>query len=190
MSRTRNTPTAQRRQRQIEDCLYENLLHTPWQSISVADLCRQVGISRKAYYNYYKDKEACFCSYIDRVIRDSLLETSQSLPDTATPLDTTTALLERWKGRKEFLDILVNNGLVYFLLERNIHYVQTEDRTILDLLSTKDIPTDMDILACYTSVQVTLILQWYSRGFDTPAKELAKKFLRLLHEPLVSVVSK
>lgn len=50
MNRIRSTPTALRRQKQIEDCLYENLLHTPYQSISVADLCRQIGISRKAYY--------------------------------------------------------------------------------------------------------------------------------------------
>ena len=58
VNRIHNSATAQRRQRQIEDCLYENLLHTPWQSISVADICRQVGISRKAYYNYYPDKDA------------------------------------------------------------------------------------------------------------------------------------
>ena len=188
-NRTRNTATAQRRQRQIEDCLYENLLHTPWQSISVADICRQVGISRKAYYNYYKDKEACFCSYIDRVIRDSVLEASQSLPDNATPLQTTVALLEHWRGRREFIDILVNNRLLYFLLSRSIHHVQTENRSILELLSTKDIPTDTDILSCYTAVQMTLILQWYSRNFDTPTEEMAKKFLRILYEPLISVVS-
>ena len=188
-NRTRNTATAQRRQRQIEDCLYENLLRTPWQSISVADICRQVGISRKAYYNYYKDKEACFCSYIDRVIRDAILETSQSLPDRAAPLETAVALLEHWKARKEFIDILVNNNLLYFLMARTIEYAQTEDRTLLDLLSTKEIPTDTDILSCYTAIQMTLILQWYSRGFDTPAADMAKKFLRLLHEPLISVVS-
>ena len=188
-NRTRNTATAQRRQRQIEDCLYDNLLRTPWQSISVADICRQVGISRKAYYNYYKDKEACFCAYIDRVIRDSVLEASQSLRVNATPMEAATALLEHWKAKKEFFDILVNNNLLYFLMARNIHYVQTEDRTILDMLSTKDIPTDTDILGCYTAVQLTLILQWYSRGFDTPTEELARKFLRILHEPLITVVS-
>lgn len=85
VNRIHNTPTAQRRQIQIEDCLYENLQHTPWQSISVADLCRQVGISRKAYYNYYKDKEACFCAYIDRLIREGLLVTSQNLPHNGHP---------------------------------------------------------------------------------------------------------
>ena len=188
VNRVHSTATAQRRQRQIEDCLYNNLLHTPWQSISVADICRQVGISRKAYYNYYKDKESCFSSYIDRMIRDILLEISQTLPDSATPLDTATALLNHWKARKEFIDILVNNNLMYFLMSRTIQYVLTENRSVMDHLSTEEIPTDTDILSCYTAVQITLILQWYHRGFDTPAEEMARKFLRLLHEPLIPAV--
>ena len=188
VNRTHTTPTAQRRQRQIEDCLYQNLLHAPWQSISVADICRQVGISRKAYYNYYKDKESCFFSYIDRVIRDIVLETSQSLPDSATPLMATTALLEHWKGKKELLDILVKNQLLYYLTSRTIHYVLTEDHSVMELMDTEDTPTDSDILSCYSAIQFTLILQWYHRGFDTPAEEMAKKFLRLLYEPLIKVV--
>lgn len=188
VNRNRNSATARRRQRQIEDCLYDNLLHTPWQSIAVADICRQVGISRKAYYNYYKDKEACFCSYIDRVIRDNILETTQRLPDDATPAETATALLECWKERKELIDILVHNNLLYFLMARSIDYMLQEDRSLLEHLSTKDIPTDTDILSCYTAIQMTLVLQWYSRGFDTPTEEMARKFLRLLHEPLIKVV--
>lgn len=189
VNRIHSTATAQRRQRQIEDCLYENLLHAPWQSISVADICRQVGISRKAYYNYYKDKESCFCSYIDRILRDIILEASQNIPDKAGPLETAAALLDHWKSRKEFIDVLVHNNLLYFLMARCIDYVLTEDRNILENLSTKDIPSDTDILSCYTAIQLTLILQWYNRGFDTPVEEMARKFLRLIHEPLISVVN-
>ena len=59
-----HTAAAYRRRRQIEDCLYENMQHVPYQSISVADICRQVGISRKAYYNYYHDKDACLYAVV------------------------------------------------------------------------------------------------------------------------------
>ena len=50
-----SSQAAYRRQRQIEDCLFENLQHVPYQSISVSDLCRQVGISRMAFYIYFPD---------------------------------------------------------------------------------------------------------------------------------------
>lgn len=187
-SRSSNSPAAQRRQKQIEDCLYDNLLHTPWQSISVADICRQIGISRKAYYNYFRDKESCFCSYIDRQIRDILLDSTQSLRDDATPLEAAVAMLDRWKVRKPLFDILVSNNLTFYLTSRTINYILNEDRTIMDRMSTEDIPTDTDILSCYAAIQTTLILMWYSRGFDTPTEEMAKKFLRILHEPLVTAV--
>lgn len=188
VNRIHNSATAQRRQRQIEDCLYENLLHTPWRSISVADICRQVGISRKAYYNYYPDKETCFAAYVDRVLRDIVLESSQSLPVNASPLDASAALLEQWKQRKDFIRILVDNHLLNLLISQAIQYVLTEDRALQELLSTDEIPTDVDILTCYTAIQITLILQWYGRDFDTPTVEMAKKFQRLIHEPLISVV--
>ena len=189
VNRTHSTASAQRRQKQIEDCLYENLLHTPWQSISVADICRQVGISRKAYYNYYKDKESCFCAYIDRLIRDALLVTSQNIPDNSTPLEAAVILLDYWKENKAFFDVLVKNNLTYFLTSQTVHYILTEDRTIMDRLSTAEIPSDSDILSCYAAIQVTLILLWHSRGFDTPTEEMARKFLRIMYEPLVKVVS-
>ena len=186
VNRTRNTATAQRRQKQIEDCLIENLQHNPWQSISVADICRQVGISRKAYYNYYKDKNDCFCAYVDRLLRECVLTCTQILPDNATPLDAAIVLLDFWKEQKGFLDIVVRNDLMFFLMLRNVDFVLTEDRSLLRLLNTRELPSDTDILTAYTSVQLSLVLCWYGRGFADPTEEIAKKLLRLLHEPLLT----
>ena len=183
--KSRSTSVAYRRQRQIEDCLFENLQHVPYQSISVADICRQVGISRKAFYNYYHDKDACLCAIIDRVLHDTLLRTSQDVPDNASPLEACTVLLERWKEQKPLFDIIVHNNLFLFFLARSTHYILSEDHGILDLLSTSEVKFDADILCCYVSSQVTLMMQWYSRGFDTPAEEMARKYLRLVHFPLI-----
>ena len=184
-NRTRNTATAQRRQRQIEDCLFENLLHTPWQSISVADICRQVGISRKAYYNYYKDKEDCLCAYIDRLLRDSMLHVTQTIPENATALDAAVVMLNFWKEQRNFLEALVKNNLTYFMMVRNIAYALEEDQSLLRQLSTSDVPTDVDIVSSYTAIQLSLVFSWLSRGFDTPTEEMAKKLLRLLFQPMI-----
>ena len=184
-NRTRNTATAQRRQKQIEDCLYDNLLHTSWQSISVADICRQVGISRKAYYNYFKDKDDCFNSYIDRVMRDALLYTTQALPDSATVLEAAVIMLNYWKAQKPFLDIIVRNNLQNLLMQRHITFAMQENRTLLDQLSTPEVESDMDILSCCTAIQLTLVLNWYNRDFETPTEEMARKYLRILFQPMI-----
>lgn len=180
-----STSTAYRRQRQIEDCLYENLLHIPYQSISVADLCRQVGISRKAFYNYYHDKDACLAAIIHRTLQECSLNLT-IIPDEASALDTSLAILEFWRERKTFLDIMMRNNLMFFLQTESIYYILNEDRGILDLLNTPYVESDNDILACYVSSHYTLILQWYLRGFDTPAEEMAKKMLRIIHVPLIT----
>jgi len=186
-TRTHTSPVAYRRQRQIEDCLYENLQHTPYHSISVADLCRQVGISRKAFYNYYRDKDDCFRAIVDRTIHESVLEVSTRTPDDASPLAAAVILLDYWKEKKEFFDILLRNNLFHFLMLRNIDYVMKEERYVLDLMNTPQVRSDLDILACYVSCQITLMLQWYFRNFDTPTEEMAKKLLRLMHAPMIQI---
>ena len=183
-TRIHTSPTALRRQKQIEDCLYENLLRSSYQSTSVADICRQVGISRKAFYNYYNDKDACFCAIIDRLLEEAMLQVS-ALPDTTTSLENAVALLDYWKGKKEFLDIVVRNNLLYFLIIRNMEHVLREDRTTLDLLNTDEVGSDADILACYMASQLALMLQWYSRDFQDPTEEMAKKLLRIVHAPMI-----
>ena len=180
-----SSQAAYRRQRQIEDCLFENLQHVPYQSISVSDLCRQVGISRKAFYNYYPDKDACFCAIVDRLIRESMLR-SAAVSSEASLMETVTVMLDFWKDQKNFFDIMMRNNLYHFFLLRNIDYVMKEDRSVLELLSTPEVRSDMDILACYVASTITLVLQWYFRGFNTPTEEMARKLLRLLHAPMFS----
>lgn len=179
----RNSPVALRRQEQIESCLYENLRHAPFHSISVSDLCRQVGISRKAFYNYYPDKEACLNALIDHMLRDSMLHATH--PDGVSPLENAVALLEYWKEKKDFLDILVDNSLIHLIITRNTEYILQEERAVLELVSTPEVRSDTDILACYMACLLTLVLQWYHRGFSDPTEEMARKMLRLLHVPMI-----
>lgn len=175
---------AYRRQLQIEDCLYENMLHTPYASIRVADLCRQVGISRKAFYNYYHDKDACLCAYVGRVIRDAMIYTT-TISSSDSVLESTTTLLKYWKSQKTFWDVIVQNQLLHFVMMESMRYIQNEDRVLLELLSTANVKTDVDILCCYMSLQITLVLQWYFRNFEPSAEEMAKKLLRLICEPIL-----
>lgn len=182
-----NTATAQRRQRQIEDCLYEFMHHTPYHAIRVADICRQVGISRKAFYNYFRDKDACLLALLEDIIRDSLLYVSQNLPENADALQGCIVILDNQRNNRDFLDILVQNNLVGYFLWASTQFYLKEEPHFPQLLNTPEVKSDEDILAALFSALIMLLLQWYYRGFDTPTEEMAKKFLRLLHSPLVKL---
>ena len=122
---------------------------------------------------------------MDRLMRDALLYTTQALPDSGSTLDAAVIMLNYWKEQKPFLDVIVRNNLLNLLMLRHMEFATQENHTILTQLSTPEVESDMDILACCTAIQLTLVLNWYKRGFDTPTEEMARKYLRILYQPMI-----
>lgn len=177
--------TAYRRQRQIEDCLYENLLHRPYTSVSVSDLCHQLNLSRKSFYNYYPDKESCFRSIILRKLRQCTLRLADIPRDVDRNGDAIAAYLSFCREEKPFFDIIVRNNLLTQLMDQSILYLREEDSVVMELLNTNLLKNDPYVLSCYVSVNITLIFQWYLQGYDTPIEEMVQKYQRLVFEPLI-----
>lgn len=177
--------TAYRRQRQIEECLYENLQQRPYPSVSVSDLCHQLGLSRKSFYNYYPDKEACLRSIMLRKIRSCMLR----LTDIQTEDDRSRSAIEAYlsycREEKAFFDIIVRNNLFIMLMDQSVWYLREEDRVIMELLNTDLLKNDPYVLSCYVSTNITFVLQWYAENFATPLEEMVNKYQRLLYEPLI-----
>ncbi|MEF2836472.1 MAG: TetR/AcrR family transcriptional regulator [Oscillospiraceae bacterium] len=179
--------TSHRRQKQIEDCLYTNLLHRPYTSVSVSDLCHQLEISRKSFYNYFPDKDTCFRSLISRKLRQCSLAVTVNRPKDATLEDRLALLMEYWKQERAFLDILVRNGLLVMLIDQCIRFLREEDKLVLEYLNTPQLKTDEYVLACYVNVQITMILQWHKGNYEIPVEEMVRKYKRLIYEPLLSL---
>ena len=185
ITKSPGSATAYRRQRQIEDCLYENLLHRPYTSVSVSDLCHQLGLSRKSFYNYYPDKDTCFQAIINRKIQSCMLQ----LASTSAGNDNREAIaayLSFCREEKSFFDIIVRNNLMITLMDQVIRYLRDEDRMVLELLNTEQMKNDPYVLSCYVTVNITFVLQWYLENYSTPLEEMVSKYQRLLHEPLVT----
>ena len=180
--------TAYRRQKQIEECLFENLLQRPYPSVSISDLCHQLGISRKSFYNYFPDKDSCLRAIISRKIHTCILRLSSSLPENATVEDAISYYLSYWKEEKSLFDIIVRNNLLSLLMDQCIYFLREEDQSILPFLNTPQLKTDEFVLAGFVSVQITLIMQWYLQSFSTPLEEMVRTYQRLIYSPLLSRV--
>lgn len=181
--RPHNTLAAARRQRQIEECLQENMLHTPYQMITVADLCRQLGMSRRTFYTYYQDKDACLNALIDRMIKASFFH---SIPGGKIDLlQSCTVNMEYWKKHKTFLDAIIGQNMGVLFRDRNVLYFMQDEQVLFDLLSTPDIKVDQDIISSYVSIRLSLLFAWHSRNFDISAEEMARKYVRMIQMPLL-----
>ena len=179
--------TSYRRQKQIEDCLYNNLLQRPYTSVSVSDLCHQMEISRKSFYNYFSDKDSCFRSIISRKLRQCSLAIAASNPADGDLDQVISVFLNYWKQERNFLDIIVRNNLITMLFEQNLRFLRDEEREVLEYLNTPQLKTDEYVLACYVNLHLTVVLQWHKNGFEIPVEEMIRKYKRLLYEPLLSL---
>lgn len=178
--------TAYRRQKQIEDCLYENLLHRPYSSVSVSDLCHQLGFSRKSFYNYYPDKDTCFRFIITRKLQSCMLRLADAAANDHARTEAISIFLSFCREEKSFFDIIVRNNLLTFLIDQTIRYLREEDKVVQELLDTPQLKKDPYILSCYVAVNITFVLQWYLQGYATPLEEMVSKYQRLLHQPLIT----
>jgi len=178
--------TAYRRQRQIEECLFDNLLQRPYPSVSISDLCHQLGISRKSFYNYFPDKDSCFRAIISRKLRNCILNLTTDLPEKATLEEVIAYYLSYWKNEKAFLDVIIRNNLVFLLSKQCIHFLLEEDTTFLPFLDTPRLKADEFVLAGFVNIQITLILKWYMQNFATPLEEMVNTYQRLLYQPLIT----
>ena len=178
--------TAYRRQKQIEECLFENLQQRPYPSVSISDLCHQLGISRKSFYNYFPDKDSCFRAVISRKLHGCILHMTADLPENATEEEAIALYLSFWKDEKGLFDIIVRNNLLSLLMDQCIYFLREEDQIILPFLNTPQLKTDDFVLAGFVSVQITLLMQWYLQGFHTPLEEMVRTYQRLIYRPLLS----
>ena len=177
--------TAYRRQKQIEECLFENLLQRPYPSVSISDLCHQLGISRKSFYNYFPDKDSCFRAIISRKIHNCILRLTADLPENATDEEVIAGYLSYWKEEKGLFDIITRNNLLYLLMDQCISFLRDEDQSILPFLDTPQLQADSYVLSAFVSVQITLILQWYFLNFSTPLEEMVRTYQRTIYQPLI-----
>lgn len=173
----------QRIEMHLLECLQESHL----QDITVAQLCRSVGISRKTFYYHYSGIEACFDSLIHRIMSGCSVHIAENVPTPTDLLTLYTVELEYWKGQKTFLDCICKNSFFLMLLNHYLQYNTREERYHLKLLNTPGMEYDADILNFYIGGSLSLILQWSQRGFDTPIPEMAQKLIRLVHHPLLPV---
>lgn len=175
------------RRAMIEDVLLELMQETDYAHITVTDLAQHAGISRKSFYHYFQDKEACLLSLIDRILMDSALYVSEMLTDTEGYLHYYTAFLTYWKSKQTFLTAIIRSGLSHVVLMQIIKYISQEHKSLLTLLR---LPTDLseegyEEVLFYASGCLSVLCSWAMTDCTTSVEVLAKKMVRMIHMPLL-----
>lgn len=172
------------RKQEIEEILLELMKDTPYDRITVKSITDKMQIARKTYYHYFPNKQACLESLMDRLVTECSLR-QMGLPEHSTLPDLCKDQLSFWVQQRPFLEAILRNHLSPLLVQRILLHVCREGNSLLELLNTRDLDCDEDVLFFRISGHVSLMLKWCSEGFSLSLDEMARKILRLSQEPML-----
>ena len=175
-----NTEDSARRQRQLEQCLLKLMADTPFANITIQDICKQCGISRKSFYRYFDSKEGCLHALLDHTIMDGV---SFYMPDTGhiySDLSFCIRIFEYWQQQTPLLDVLEKNGQSMQLLQRIIRYILTEEPEYARYMGIPQEQT-MEHIVYHIGGLMGLILTWHHGHYQKTAAQMGEVLYQMLH---------
>lgn len=180
------TEQSARRQRELEMGLLNAMCARGYESISISELCDEMGVPRKSFYRYFNGKEGALYALIDHTMMDFSGEVFSE--EISATMDTLERFFIYWKERKKLLDALARNDLSALLIQRAIIRASEED-----IITTKLMSLHMGLKREYVvmflvSGLLSLVLQWHHEGFADPPRQMAATAAHLITRPMFSVM--
>lgn len=167
------TEISARHQQQVTEGLLELMQKTPYESITVTQLCQVSGVSRRVFYHLFSSKTDALHALIDHAILDS----ESHAPEIADQL---VRFFRYWKGQGRLLDALLRNQLTGLFLERLIWIAANEDYDVRHWLRRESPQYGQHILVFTLSGILGLTFDWYLGGCRESPEEMAALLVRLL----------
>lgn len=166
MYRKCTTEISVQHQRQVEETLLDMMEKMPFEDISVIQLCRASGITRRVFYHLFSNKTGALWALIDHKI----------LAFESFHLELANDILRffyYWQEQKRLLDVLLDNQLSGVLLERLITIAIHEDYDLKHWLKGLGWSATKELLIYHLTGTMGLVYNWYQSGFAKTPEEMA-----------------
>lgn len=173
-------------QRRFEAAMQELMAEKLFETVSISELCRKTGLSRKTFYRLYDTKADVVYAMIDHAIMDA----ATYVPDASVGAGGLHKFLAYWKSRKTFLDVLEKNRISALLQQQAIAHVLRESPEIVRCFSEGAPEMSRELVTFYISGLFCLVLDWHQRGFDRSIDELSEILMELMLTAPVKVSPK
>ncbi len=160
------TPKSEARQKEFQDTLLKMLKKQELKDITIVSLCKEMGISRKTFYQYFDTIEDVLYAIMDKALQNGFLQL-EVRPEIVK-------FFQHWKKEKWLLDILEKNGLSPVLIERM--YTMAFENHEDGAFSTKNIKN-----AGWISAMMTVLILWHHGGMKQSEEEMAQIFNEMFH---------
>ena len=163
-------------QRTFEQALLQMLTEVNYDDVTVSDLCRRAGLSRKTFYRLFERKSDVLYALIDQTLMDA----SSFVPDESVGPSELHRFFAYWKEQKVLLDVLQKHHNSTLLTDRAIRHILHEDSAYMHCFGADMGKFGGEIMVYYISGIFALVLAWHARNYDHSIDEMSQLLLDLL----------
>ena len=150
----------------LEQAFLGLALQNNYDDITISDICREAGLSRKVYYRLFENKNDVLYALIDHTLGG--IEAYE--PD-MEPLH---RFFSYWKGQKPLLDALERSQCNALLLDRVVRFVLTYNPSTLTDVYPGLLSWDRDTQIFFIAGLFGMMLDWHVRGYDSSVEEISQ----------------
>lgn len=144
--------------------------------VTISDICREAGLSRKVYYRLFENKNDVLYALIDHTLGGF-----EAYEPEMEPLH---RFFTYWKDQRQLLDALNRSQCTALLLDRVVRFVLTYNPSSLTDVYPDLLSWDRDTQIFFISGLFGMMLDWHVRGYDSSVEEISQSLQVLLSVPL------
>lgn len=163
-------------QKQFEQVFLQMLLESDYDTITISDLCRKAGLSRKIFYRLFEKKADVLYSVIDH----ALLESASYIPDESVKPGELHRFFAFWKSQKDLLDALFKHQNSHLLTDRAIRHIFRENSDIIHTFGGDCGAFGQETILFYISGIFSVVLSWHAQGYRHSIDEMSDLLMELL----------
>lgn len=181
MAKTCVTEKTANRQRWIEQGLLDLMLQKRFEEITVAELCRNLDLSRRSFYRYFDDLEDVLDSLLDHTYMD------MAVPDELQSMEELEYTFGYWLEQRDLLEALWKSGMSTKIVECTLRY--SSQNVIEKRMLNHDPNLDYlkEAVLFVNSGLGSLVITWHIEGFQKTPRQMAQIAYQLLTEPIVKI---
>lgn len=169
-----------RTKKNISLALYALLLKTPYDEITVENICKKAGISRVSFYHYYDKKDDVLIQFSDEKFAEFFYEFTKM--GAMTFEDLILEMFRFLKKNSRQLAILRYAKKEEILMEQFYSYCRYlfSNNLTSDFFGGKDNPSKIPFLV---GGLFQVIMRWLDEGMVTPPEILAQNVINIVGKP-------
>ena len=174
-----STEKTAQQQHKFEQTFLQMMLELHYDDITISELCRRAGLTRKIFYRLFQKKSDVLYSLIDR----TLMESDSFVPDESVGSGELHRFLAFWEYKKDLLDALQKHQNSSLLTDRAIRFAMRETGSPVRDFGADEIKGSYESIVFYMTGLFSLLLVWHAQGFPSSIDEMARVMMDLLTTP-------